>query len=273
MTAIEANEGARPIMDTRAPHTSRTPYEPPRQALRHPKRRDDELMSRPKNVAPGERILSVLAGGALLAFAVARRGLLRIPAALAGSELLFRGATGRCPVYAALGVHATLESREALTNEVERSITIGADPEEVYRVLREPQTLRRVMAPIAEIRPSGTNRAHWRVRGPLNSALEWETTIVEAKDGELLRWVSMPGARVPQAGLIILRRAPRDLGTELTIRLRFGGPGGVAGALGAKLLALAPMKVVGRAARNLKALVEAGEIPTLKHNPSARDKE
>jgi hypothetical protein len=61
-----------------------------------------------KNVATLERLASLVGGGALLAYAVRREprwsplsGVL----ALGAAELLFRGATGHCPAYGALGVN------------------------------------------------------------------------------------------------------------------------------------------------------------------------
>ena len=59
----------------------------------------------PVNVAPTERAIS-LGGGALLLLSGLRRGgILGTLGALAGGGLLFRGLTGRCGVYAALGVN------------------------------------------------------------------------------------------------------------------------------------------------------------------------
>lgn len=61
-----------------------------------------------KNVAILERWASLVGGGALLAYALRREprwsplsGVL----ALGAAELLFRGATGHCPAYGALGVN------------------------------------------------------------------------------------------------------------------------------------------------------------------------
>ncbi|HYO13426.1 MAG TPA: DUF2892 domain-containing protein [Thermoanaerobaculia bacterium] len=60
-----------------------------------------------RNIATIERLGSGLAGGALLAWAL-RRGDRLSPAsaalAVGGTALLFRAATGFCPVYGALGL-------------------------------------------------------------------------------------------------------------------------------------------------------------------------
>jgi hypothetical protein len=61
-----------------------------------------------KNVANLERWISLLGGGALLAYAARRQPRLAPLSgalALGAAELLFRGATGHCPVYRALGLN------------------------------------------------------------------------------------------------------------------------------------------------------------------------
>src|SRR3982751_1163119 len=59
-----------------------------------------------KNVTTIERWVSLLGGGALAAWALRERRLSPLSGALAigAATLLFRGATGHCPAYGALGV-------------------------------------------------------------------------------------------------------------------------------------------------------------------------
>jgi hypothetical protein len=59
-----------------------------------------------KNVAKIERWASLVGGGALAALALRRERLSPLSGALAlgAATLLFRGATGHCPAYGALGV-------------------------------------------------------------------------------------------------------------------------------------------------------------------------
>lgn len=56
------------------------------------------------NVGKVERWASVLGGAALAAFALRRRSKGAMGLALAGAPLLWRGATGHCPVYGKLGI-------------------------------------------------------------------------------------------------------------------------------------------------------------------------
>ena len=57
------------------------------------------------NIGRVERWLSMVAGGALAAYALKRREGPGGAAAIAGAALLYRGATGHCDVYQALGIN------------------------------------------------------------------------------------------------------------------------------------------------------------------------
>jgi Inner membrane protein YgaP-like, transmembrane domain len=55
------------------------------------------------NVGSNERMLSALGGGALAAYGLTRGTGLGLGLALVGAALLYRGMTGHCDVYQALG--------------------------------------------------------------------------------------------------------------------------------------------------------------------------
>src|SRR5436190_15482270 len=56
------------------------------------------------NVGRMERWISMVAGGVLAAYGLKRREVPGGAAALAGAALLYRGATGHCDLYQAIGV-------------------------------------------------------------------------------------------------------------------------------------------------------------------------
>ena len=70
-------------------------------------------MERTTNVGRVERIASLLGGGALASWGLARRTPGGLALVLVGAALAYRGATGRCPVYARLGLDTTGREREA----------------------------------------------------------------------------------------------------------------------------------------------------------------
>lgn len=59
------------------------------------------------NVSKAERWASVLGGAALAAFALRRRSKGALGLAALGAPLLWRGASGHCPVYQRLGIDRT----------------------------------------------------------------------------------------------------------------------------------------------------------------------
>ena len=61
------------------------------------------FMSAHVNVGQIERLASVITGGALGLYGVARRSLAGAALAAIGGSLVYRGLTGHCPVYGALG--------------------------------------------------------------------------------------------------------------------------------------------------------------------------
>ena len=69
------------------------------------------------NVGQDERLLSLIAGPALILLGLRPRGWLGVLLALIGAELVYRGATGHCHVYSALDINrASDTSRDGRGN-------------------------------------------------------------------------------------------------------------------------------------------------------------
>lgn len=222
------------------------------------------------NVGQLERLASATVGGLLLANGLRRRSLGGVAIAVTGGDLLYRGLSGHCQVYQGLGVSTAKHGGKADLSEVERSITIGKPADELYRLWREPESLSRVMGPLAEVTALGENRFHWRVNGPLGRTIGWDTEIVEDRPGELLRWQSTEGTKWRNEGSVRFLTAPQDWGTQVTLRIRFDPPGGALGDAIVKHLGFVPRTLADKALHRFKSLAETGEIATLDHNPSGR---
>jgi uncharacterized membrane protein len=230
------------------------------------------------NVGPMERVASAALGGTLLAVAAGRSGVSRALLGLLGSGLFYRGVSGHCPVYQRLGASTAQAPRDDGSPrgpgldapEVQRSITIGRPPAELLALWQKPEVQARIMAHFAEVTAGANGNLRWSVRVPLGKALSFETARVEERAGELVRWRSVGSGDLQSEWSVLAREAPGKYGSELTLQVRFDPPGGVWGMALSKLLGGAPRLLVERALRNFKSLVEAGEIPSTFHNPSAR---
>jgi uncharacterized membrane protein len=229
--------------------------------------------NRGMNVGKYERIASAVGGGALLGYALKNRSKSGVALGLIGAGLLYRGATGQCEAYRALGVNTASEADADVARDVhvEKSITIAASPEELYSFWRNFENLPHFMEDLESVTQLDGNRSHWVARGPGGKKVEWDAEIYNEKEGELIAWRSLPDADVTNAGSVHFQEAPGGRGTYLKVVLNYNLPGGKAAALFAKLFGQEPGQLVESNLKRLKQLLEAGEIPTTEGQPSGRE--
>jgi uncharacterized membrane protein len=226
-----------------------------------------------QNVNQVERIASTVLGGALLIRSLTRRSPV---GRILGIALLYRGVSGHSYLYQALGVNTAYGNKQEETGAgdgvpvIERSITVEKPANELYRYWRDPQELSKILGKFGEVTAVDGNRMHWRLNVPFQRNMEWETQIVEDRPGQVLRWESVEGARMPNQGTVRFIPAPGDWGTETKLYLRFEPPGGTLGKQVVKRLNIVPRLLAERVLRRFKSLAETGEMPTLERNPSAR---
>jgi uncharacterized membrane protein len=70
------------------------------------------------NVGSTERLCSSLAGGALVLFGLSRMSLTGLALAGLGGSLLYRGTTGQCQLYKALGVNTAEGANQSSNAEL-----------------------------------------------------------------------------------------------------------------------------------------------------------
>lgn len=199
-------------------------------------------------------------GTALVAEGLRRRSVGGVAAGVVGGLLLWR----------ALQAGLTESDSDARLTEVSRSITVAAPAEQLYEAWRDPSVLEQTMGHFATVESIGGDSHRWSVHAPAGRTLSWETEVVQAEPGEVLRWASRPEQRIEMDGTVRFEPAAGDRGTRVALSLRFDPPGGQITATLLNRLKLAPETLVGVALSRFKSLVETGEIPTLEGNPSAR---
>lgn len=222
-----------------------------------------------------KRAIPAVVGGTLLVRGLRRRSLRGAATALVGGWLLSRALGGNARIEQTLRPRRVIDEIEDRTGAadataVSRSITVGKPADELYEAWRDPEQFSQVMGHFAEVTSPDEDRYRWTVHGPRGRDVSWETRIVEAEPGELLRWETSADATVPNEGSVRFRPASGDRGTEVTLSLDFDPPGGTAGNAALKRLDIVPETLAGTVLGRFKSLVETGEIPTLEGNPSAR---
>lgn len=223
------------------------------------------------NVGSSERMVSVLAGGGLALAGLARGSLFGLGVAAVGGGLLYRGLTGRCQAYAAMGVNTAQPRRQQVGVpgqrgiKIETALHIHRPAEEVFEFWRNLNNLPRFMSHLISVTPGENQRSTWVAKGPLGATLHWEAETINERPSEVIAWRSLPGADVDTAGSVHF--IPVHQGTDVRIELKYDPPGGKIGASIAELLGVGAEQRIREDVRHLKQILEAGEIPTIKGQP------
>jgi uncharacterized membrane protein len=221
-----------------------------------------------KNVGTVERWGSVIGGTALTAYGLKRRSLAGAALALLGAELAYRGVTGQCPLYHALGINTARDGEVAQRIEIDKAITVNKSPAELYHFWRHLENLPRFMAHLRSVQSTGPRRSHWIANAPMKMTAEWDAEITEERENALIAWRSLEGSHIANEGRVHFQRAPGGRGTEVRVTLTYMPPAGKLGAAIAKLFGEEPGQQLADDLRRFKALMETGEIPTVEGQPS-----
>lgn len=238
----------------------------------------------PVNVGQMERWLSMVAGGMLAAWGLKRRDTIGGTAALGAAELLYRGATGHCHVYSALGVNrgrgkgtGIIADQDSDTRQrlggprgihVEEAITINRPIADVFRFWRNFENLPQFMEHLESVAMREEGISHWVAKGPAWSRVEWDARIINELDNRLIAWQSLEGSTISTAGSVNFDVT--EHGTRVRVNLQYNPPGGRIGAAVARLFGEEPHQTIREDLRRFKRLLETGEIPTTKGQPSGR---
>lgn len=245
------------------------------------------VLERPEsrvNVGRMERWLSVAAGSALAAYGLKRRDRPGGVAALAGAVFLYRGTTGHCDVYEALGVNhvgghgiGEIADRGSDTRRklggargihVEESVTLSVPLPEVFRFWRNFENLPRFMRHLESVAVREAGVSHWVAKGPAGLSAEWDARIINEIDDKVIGWQSLEGSTVATAGSVSFDQTPH--GTRVRVHLQYNPPGGRLGAAIARLFGEEPGQTIREDLRRFKQLMETGEIATTEGQPSGR---
>jgi uncharacterized membrane protein len=220
-----------------------------------------------QNVGELERIASTVGGGALVVFGASRRSLGGAAIALAGGYLAWRGLTGYCPAYEAIGVTTIEDSEGALGRllgadgvEVRRSVTINRPTEEVYAYWHDFSNLPKFMRQVESIRKLSSTLTHWVVKAPFGTTVEWDAEIINDHPGEAIAWQSADYSDIAHAGLVRFR--PNAEGTEVEVRVNYRAPFRQLGVMLAKLMGEDPATQLEEDLWNLKQILEKGALAT-----------
>lgn len=155
-------------------------------------------------------------------------------------------------------------------SRIRRSTSIDATPEEILKAWCSVEVQQRVLDHVATLVSGDAHSSRWRFDTPARSHDVMWRLVDQPSAHEAWHRIDPVGSLQLSTRLSV-SPAPADFGTSVALFVEFHLPGGALAETAAKLVGMSPHLLAGKTLHRLKALLEAGEIPTLRNNPSARD--
>ncbi len=201
--------------------------------------------------APAIRAGAAALGATALVGSRFADGFPRMAATVAGSALLARAVANR-------GLRDIVGVGGKRTVRLEKSLQILAPVEEVFAFWSHVENFPRFMTHLKEVRDLGGGRSHWVAEGPGGVAVSWDAEITDYKKNEMLAWRSINGSTVNTEGVVKFSKS-RDGGTTVQIRMCYCPPAGVLGHGVAWLFGADPKSEMDDDLARLKSLLEIGK--------------
>jgi uncharacterized membrane protein len=234
---------------------------------------EERQAERDVNIGSTERWVSAIAGGAVAVAGIRSRSLLGLIGAAAGGALVYRGITGHCSTYAALGVNRA-DSEGASPHDyfergihVEEAMTVNRTPWDLYKFWRNFENLQTFMKHVESVKVIDDKRSHWVIQGPAGTRVEWDAEIINDEPNALIAWRSLGNANVDNAGSVRFVPGPEGRGTEVRVVIDYIPPAGRVGKWVASLFGQDPAAQIREDLRRFKRVLETGEVPTTEGQP------
>ncbi|WP_424492821.1 SRPBCC family protein [Salinimicrobium sp. GXAS 041] len=210
------------------------------------------------NVGKNERIISLLGGAYILYDALGKKEKSFTEAAFAGF-LLFRGATGYCGIYDAMG--KTKPDAHSRNVNIRVTQTVGRPPEEVFEFWSKFENLPLFMEHLESVNSINDHISLWKAELPGGvGTLSWKSEIVKIRQNEFIGWQSLPGSDIENAGKVEFKEIP-GYGTEVDVVISYSAPGGIPGEGAARLINPLFEKMVKDDVSNFKQFMEEYNEP------------
>jgi len=215
------------------------------------------------NVGDSERWLSAVGGGALAVYGLKRGGLGGALLLAVGGALVYRGYTGHCSAYAALGKNtaepAPPEEYFERGIHVEESITVNRPAAELYAFWKRLENLPTFMDHLKSVTKVDDKRSHWVANAPAGMTAEWDAEIINDERNALIAWRSLGGATVDNAGSVRFVADAGGRGTEVRVTMDYIPPAGRVGSVIATLFGEDPSQTIREDLRRFKRAMESGQ--------------
>lgn len=213
---------------------------------------------------------SILGGIGLVAYGlIRRRRFTDMLFAGAGAALAYRGVTQSNLVDRSVK-RLALHTKADEPVEIATSMTIECPPEEVYDFWHGFGNLPRFLRHIESVETLDETHTRWTARLPGGVRMQWRAELIEDRPNELLAWQSVHGSDIYNEGYVTFQPVHDGEATEMHARIIYRPPGGEVAARVLRFFERIQDQVIREDLRSFKRLMETGEMPTTRGQPSGR---
>ena len=145
-----------------------------------------------------------------------------------------------------------------MAQRVNDSIEVQAPAEDVFRYWSNFENFPRFMSNIEEIRMTGQDTSHWRVKGPLGKSVQFDARTTEMDLGRGIGWNTIDGEVMTSGEVRFEEVGPGRTRVDVTMNYA-DPPGGAVGEAVANILST-PERNLKQDLENFAGIVERGEL-------------
>ncbi|MFN2137142.1 MAG: SRPBCC family protein [Candidatus Promineifilaceae bacterium] len=140
-----------------------------------------------------------------------------------------------------------------MSNQVTESIIVKGDIDRIFDLWADFRNFPNFMENIESVSPSGRDRSHWVLKGPLNTSFEWDAETTRLEKNSRIAWRSIEGD-LKTSGQVTFKDLP-DNEVLVTATFHYAPPAGAVGEVVANLFGQPQERLVGDL-RSFKAYAE-----------------
>ena len=145
-----------------------------------------------------------------------------------------------------------------MAQRVHESVEVQAPVEDVFRYWSNFENFSKFMSNIEEVRMTGQDTSHWKVKGPLGTSVEFDAKTTEMDPNRGIGWNTVNG-EVMTSGEVRFEEVMPDR-TRVDVTMNYSDPpGGKIGEVAANILSN-PERSMQEDLQNFAEIVERGEL-------------
>jgi uncharacterized membrane protein len=147
---------------------------------------------------------------------------------------------------------------ETLSQRVQESVEVQARAEDVFRYWSNFENFSTFMSNVEEVRMTGQDTSHWKVKGPLGKSVQFDAKTTEMDPGRGIGWSTVEGDVMTSGEARFEEVAPGR--TRIDVTMNYSDPpGGAVGEAVANVLSN-PERNLREDLQNFAKIVERGEL-------------